>query len=316
MNVLYVPQKAIFKKIIKKVRKMVKSNYIQYEGDFKLIMTLSMLLRNGPAELKELDCRSCVFTSLPENIGGMISLEQLDLTYSELAYLPESFGQLRNLKRLHLNLLNGTSLCGLQREEDLWWQKKPYIEQLINVLEKNNLLEQIRYINIDDKYHEVNNIIDVLQRVNEVEEKTFSFNLVEDKKDKGEISIYLTKKMIDIQFVIENKPLTKELLKRVIKTTADIYQQFKDIALIGPSIYITYLKFSFPRFRPIREINFGDSRSILDFIDSRFYENESFRHLKMANMEKLYTEPLPEGCTREKVDDLYIFTWMDDFDRF
>lgn len=206
------------------------------------------------------------------------------------------------------------SLEFIEPEEHYWWQNKPYIEQLVELLERNNHLKQIRYINIADKYYEVKDITDILLRVKQVKKKSFSFELVEDKNDNGKIRVYLTDEMINIQFVVENKPLSKKLIGQVKKTTIEIYQQFKDIAVLGPGVYITFLDFDFPRFRPIRKINFGNTKSVLEFVDSRFYENKYYCHLKMKNMEKLYTESLPAGCTREKVDDFYILSWTENFD--
>jgi hypothetical protein len=203
----------------------------------------------------------------------------------------------------------------IKPEGDFWWHHKPYLEQLIDILERNNHLAAIKYINVADKYYPIENSTDILSRVKKVNRKSFSFELVEDKNDTGEISFYNTKRMISIQFIIKNQPLTHELLRQVKKTTIEIYQCFNDVIVMGQGTNIALLKFDFPRFRPTRKINFGYDGSIIDFIDSRYYEHPYFRHLKMENMDKLYTEPLPEGCTREKIDDLYVFTWINKFEK-
>jgi hypothetical protein len=206
------------------------------------------------------------------------------------------------------------SLNFIKTEGDFWWQHTPYLEQLIDILERNNHLAAIKYINVADKYYPLENSADIVSRVKNVKNKSFSFELVEDKNDTGKISIYNTKEMINIQFVIKNKPLPPEFFSQAKKTTIEIYKCFKDIAVMGSKVNIPFLEFDFPRFRPTRKINFGSYKSIIDFIDTRFYEHPYFRHLKMENMDKLYTEPLPEGCIREKIDDLYVFTWINNFE--
>lgn len=204
----------------------------------------------------------------------------------------------------------------IKPEDDLWWQNKPYFNQVLDILEKNNHLEGIRFIEINDVYTKVDSVDDIKEIVRSTDGSYVLFKLVEAMDSTNAINIDLTDEEIYVQVIINaNEDSLPSLISQMIKTTAEAYLKLRDVVIMGPSTYVSFYYFNFPRYRPERKINFGISDSIVDFIDPNFYENEYYTQLKMNDMDKLYTEPLPPGCFREKVGDLYIFTWVNQFDK-
>lgn len=193
-----------------------------------------------------------------------------------------------------------------------WWLNTDYIEKILTILNKNNFLSLFTYLNVKDIFHEITSIEDVLNHVALMStHDTYSFSLEKDQKSEKSFIDFSMRRSLAIKVCVSENDLTPQIYKDMNAAVLEIYRELKEVALFGPSINIWDFDTSFQRICPPRRYFYLTDSTVVDYISHSYFSNNP--RCIHPNHDALYDKPLPEGATREIInDDLHVITWCDD----
>lgn len=205
-------------------------------------------------------------------------------------------------------ILDMTNINFKNDEPERWWTIKSYLKTIFTLMDNHNLLNAYKLIFINDKYLEFSSISDLFKILNaNSNEEDIFFQLLSDEDNTDIKSLIQLSHIINISLQIHGE--VQHVIDSINSFISDLYNKLHEYILLGPSISLRLMDFSYPKIKPPRFTHFLNSDGIIDYIHKEFFTRRP--DLMQKNHDLFYTKDLPEYAQRKNInDDLFSINWI------